>query len=85
MDHLEQVAHQPVYYRRVAIRPNEGADWQWYGSPVAFTPTHAVTATAVLEDQCRQAATLYPAERICTVQAPSKEAFDRLNMADLGK
>ncbi len=85
MDHPEQLMHQPIHFRRVAIRPNDTDTWQWYGPPVAFTPTHWETATAVLEDQCRQAATMYPAERICTVQVPSKEAFDRLNMADLGK
>lgn len=79
-----QIFHHPLEFKRVAVRPKDTDTWQWFGQAIAFTPAHYETAMAVLEDQCAQAAALYPTHRIHIVIAPSKEAFDALDMSTIG-
>ena len=69
-----------IHYRRVAVRKADSAPWEWFGPPIAFTLRHYDIAMAMLENLCVEAVYRYPTQHICTVQVPTKHAYDLADM-----
>lgn len=74
---------RPMYYQRIAIKPDANGPWQWFGPPIAFSVAHWYTATIQIEALARQAMLqheLNPLRQMKLVQAPKEEVHALVDM-----